>query len=275
MWQPRLAAPGLQHWVFQQGSNEMLGLGLCAWRDGSAREAVALAAELGYRAVQLDATHPQTRPRSLDRSARRDLAALLRRHQLRCTGLDLWLPPAHLSEGPHVERATEAIVDAIGLARELAGLVETRAILSLVLPADANAEAMAVIEAAGRKHEVSLADHTWPAREAGDVGADVGLDPSMAIMANQSPAKAVTQLGPRLATARLRDAGVSGHVPVDSASGTLDVSAFAAALSISAPNIPVVADVRSLRDASSAAASALRAWVDARAPFASRENEPS
>lgn len=254
----------------------MLGLGLCAWREGSAREAVALAAELGYRAVQLDATHPQTRPRSLDRSARRDLAALLRRHQLRCTGLDLWLPPAHLAEGPHVERATEAIVDAIGLARELTGLVETRAIVSVVLPINANAEAMSVIEATARKHEVSVADHAWPAREAGDdVWGDVGLDPSMAIMANQSAAKAATQLGPRLSTARLRDAGVSGHVPVDSASGTLDVSAYAAALSISAPNIPIVADVRSLRDASSAATSALRAWVEATAPFASREHESS
>ena len=247
----------------------MLGLGLCGWRDGSVREAVALAADLGYRAVQLDATHPQTRPRSLDRSARRDLAALLRRHQLRCTGLDLWLPPAHLAEGQDIERATEAIVDAIGLVRELMGLVEARAIVSVVLPAEVNPEAMAVIEAAARRHEVAIADHAWPAREAGDLG----LDPSLAIMANQSAPKAATQHGPRLMTARLRDAGVSGHVPVGSPSGSLDVSAYAAALSISAPNIPVVADVRSLRDATGAAASALRAWTDATEPFGMQEHE--
>jgi hypothetical protein len=255
--------------VFQQGSNAMLGLGLCAWRDGSAREAVALAAELGYRAVQLDATHPQTRPRSLDRSARRDLAALLRRHQLRCTGFDLWLPPAHLAEGPNVERATEAIVDAIGLARELTALVETRAIVSVVLPVEPNPEAITVIEAAARRHEVAVADYAWPARETGDLG----LDPSLAIMANQSAPKAATQFGDRLVTARLRDAGVSGHVPVGSAGGTLDVPAYAAALSISAPNVTVVADVRSLRDATGAAASALRAWTDATEPFGMQEHE--
>ncbi|MFI4881981.1 MAG: hypothetical protein ACIAQU_05285 [Phycisphaerales bacterium JB064] len=220
------------------------------------RESIALASAMGYRAVQLDATHPDVRPRSLDRSARRDLAALLRRHELDLTGLDLWLPPEHLAEGEHIERAADAVVGAIGLIRELSGLLQTQAVISLTLPETPDADALATIEAAAEREGVAIANHAWPAAETGTLG----LDPALAIMAGASPAKMATTLGSRLASARLSDAGVAGRVPVDSPSGRLDVAAYAAALAISAANAPVVADCRQIADTRAAAEQALKAW---------------
>ncbi|MFI4917365.1 MAG: sugar phosphate isomerase/epimerase family protein [Phycisphaerales bacterium JB060] len=247
--------------MFQQGSNPPLGLGLCAWRDRPVREAVALAASLGYRAVQLDATHAEARPRSLDRSARRDLGALLRRHELELTGLDLWLPPEHLATGQHVERAAEAVVGAIGLVRELSGLVPARVVVSLTLPDEPDPHAMQAINAAAERVGVAIANHAWPAAESGDAG----IDPALAIMAGASPAKAVTTLGARLKAARLSDAGGAGRVAVGSPNGRLEVSAFAAALAISSPTTPVVADARQLPDPIAGARLALEAWADAAA----------
>lgn len=220
------------------------------------RESIALASAVGYRAVQLDATHPDVRPRSLDRSARRDLAALLRRYELELTGLDLWLPPEHLAEGVHLERAADAVVGAIGLVRELSGLLPTRAVVCLTLPESPDADALATIEAAAEREGVAIANHAWPAASTGKLG----LDPALAIMAGVSAAKMATTLGSRLASARLSDAGVVGRVPVDSPSGRLDVAAYAAALAISAAHAPVVADCRQLADARSAAEQALKAW---------------
>lgn len=266
---PRVPPARLQHRVFQSRPNPPLALGLCAWRGAPIRETVLMAAELGFHAVQLDATHPQGRPRTLDRSARRDLAAVLRRSQLECAGLDLWLPPEHLASGAGLERATEAVVQAVELVRELAGLVSTQPVVSLALPAEPNAEALATIDAAARRHEIHVADHAWPAKETGSLG----LDPTLPMMAGQSAAKAATTLGPRLATARLSDAGVSGRVAIGSGAGRLDVSAYAAALSISAPGIPVVADVRSLNDPRRAAAAAMHAWTNATRPLSGLEHE--
>jgi sugar phosphate isomerase/epimerase len=241
------------------GSSSPLGLALCAWRDTPVRESIAMASALGYRAVQLDATHPDARPRDLDRSARRDLAALLRRHELELTGIDLWLPPEHLAEVVHVERAADAVVGAMGFIRELAGLVSTQPVVSLTLPEAPDQHALAAIHAAAEREGVAIANHAWPASEEGALG----LDPALAIMAGASPAKLATTLGPRLSAARLSDAGVAGRVPVDAPTGRLDVSAYAAALSISAPSAPVVADCRQLADPRSAAIDALKAWTEA------------
>lgn len=241
------------------GSSLPLGLALCAWRDIPVRESIAIASALGYRAVQLDATHPDARPRALDRSARRDLAALLRRHELELTGIDLWLPPEHLAEGALVERAADAVVGAIGLIRELAGLLPTQAVVSLTLPERPDQHAMAAIHAAAEREGVAFANHAWPAPDEGTLG----LDPALAIMAGASPAKMATKLGSRLGSARLSDAGVAGRVPVDAPTGRLNVAAYAAALSISAPSAPVVADCRQLADPRAAAIDALKAWIAA------------
>ncbi|MEO1008315.1 MAG: hypothetical protein AAFX79_07090 [Planctomycetota bacterium] len=231
-------------------------LALCAFRDADARDRVAWASAAGFRAVQLDATHPQTRPRDLDRSARRDVAALLRRHEVACSGVDLWIPPEHFATREHIDRATAAVIDAISFARELAGLVRATPAACVALPTEPDADAMAAIRAAAERHDVRVADHAWPAPEAGDVG----LDPAMAILAGADPVAVVASLGPRLAHARLSDAGTLGRAPLGSAGGRLDVDAYAAALAVSAPDAPLVLDTRMLVDPAEAALSGLAAW---------------
>ena len=83
------------------------------------RGALAAASRLGFRAVTISAARAGLRPRELDRSARRGLAAELRRLELHCTGIDLFLPREHYQRSEHVDRAIAAATGAIELADDL------------------------------------------------------------------------------------------------------------------------------------------------------------
>lgn len=89
----------------------------------------------GARAVVLDAVHPEIRPRDLGRSARRDLAAAIRRSELEWKGVDVFVPTAHLASREHSDRAVAAIVGAIELASELSTLqIGSGAVVTFDLP---------------------------------------------------------------------------------------------------------------------------------------------
>ena len=92
----------------------------------------------GVRGVQLSATQPGLRPRTLDGAARRELRARLKRLELTLSGLDLWIPPEHFTEPANVDRATAAAEAAVVLAADLG-----RVPVSMTLPADAAASALA------------------------------------------------------------------------------------------------------------------------------------
>lgn len=170
-WRATVSAPGAAR-VYRFPVPNPLSISLAGlrrddptlpWAAG-ARAAVDWAGTLGVRAVQLDATAAGLRPRELDRSARRDLAALLRRRELELSGLDLWLPGEHLIDPAHVDRAAGAIVAAIGLAAEiapLAGGVAGRCV-SVMLPAKIGRDVLAQIGAEAERQGVRLADHAWP-----------------------------------------------------------------------------------------------------------------
>ena len=83
------------------------------------RESLAWASVAGFRAVQLSATDPATRPRELKGSARRDFCATLARNELQCSGIDFFIPPSHWSDPQHMERAHDALINAILFAAEL------------------------------------------------------------------------------------------------------------------------------------------------------------
>ncbi|CAN5743312.1 hypothetical protein BH11PLA1_BH11PLA1_06940 [soil metagenome] len=106
-----------------------LALASVAARGGAAhdaalalREHLALATRLGLGGVTLDATRAGLRARELDRSARREVAALLRRNALTLAAVDAFVPPAHFADPATQERATSAVLAAIELAAELGGL---------------------------------------------------------------------------------------------------------------------------------------------------------
>ncbi|MDX2132639.1 MAG: hypothetical protein SFY69_11370 [Planctomycetota bacterium] len=218
--------------------------------SGGTRDALAWAASLAYRSVHLDAASPDTRARDLSRSARRDLAAVLRRLSLLPAGLDLWIPPEHFASGAHVQRACEAVTDAIDLASELGALAGTPPpVVCIQVSPGATADVARSLGMAAERRGVRLADHAWPARP--DASLAIGIDPASMLGAGADPVQGVTTLAGTPATARLSDLSAAGRVPAGD--GRLDVLLYEGALSARSFEGPLVVDVRHLREPAAAA----------------------
>jgi sugar phosphate isomerase/epimerase len=232
------------------------------WSAGP-RAAIEWASRTGFHAVQLDAAAAGVRPRELDRSARRDLAALLRRAQLALSGLDLWIPPEHLVNPAKSERAMEAIVQAVDLAADLARLLDhgERAVVSLVLPAGLPDEARRQLGGHAESRGTRLADHAAPASPApatGPIG--IGVDPAAVLLAGQDPAATAARAGSALAAARLSDATMIGRTAPLVAPGRLDLTAYLASVAVAGYTRPLVLDVRGLPEQASVARAVRERW---------------
>ncbi|MFG0259133.1 MAG: hypothetical protein ACF8LK_02180 [Phycisphaerales bacterium JB041] len=226
------------------------------------RQHIEWAVAGGFRSVTLDAATPGFRPRELDRSGRRDLAALLRRLELGLMGVDLWIPPTHFGDAAHAERAVEAAAAAIDLVADLAGLNHGERVISLSLPRDREEASAAISTIAGHadSRSVEIADHCWPPVEARESDAvRVGLDPAALLLAGDNPAKAAARTGDRLAVARLSDASDIGRVAPGGRDGRLNDLAYVIALVTATYRRPVVLDTRGL-PAPGEAALRCRAW---------------
>lgn len=242
-----------------------IGLGGLAPGGARIREVIAWAAQSGVRGVQIDATASGIRPRELDRSARRDLAALLRRSELACSGVDVFIPPEHLCDAATMDRAVAAILGAIELAADLAmlasGAVVTRmsgaqACVCLTLPSGEKGALPGVVsvrDAVIRHAEsrgVLLADCAWPISDAvAEETLGVGLDPAVVLNAGADPVQLAATLGKRVVDARLTDIkqGPGGLRCVPgSGGGRLDVMGYLVTLVASGYTRHVVLDVRGL-----------------------------
>ncbi len=229
-------------------------MALCALpsRDGGeARARIEAAAPVGYRWVQLDAAAPGVRARELSRSARRDLAALLRRCELSLSGLDLWIPEDHFASPEHADRAVAATTQAIALAADLATLTASPGrVVSIRLPhATADGVEQSLLDAAQR-FDVRIADHALPVREpaSSDSPLGVGVDPAAVMIAEEDPAALTARIGNRLASPRLNDLDSAGG-RVTPGHGRLDIEAYLAAASVAGWNGPLVLDLRGVQDA--------------------------
>ncbi len=248
-----------------------------AWASG-VRGAIAWAAALGYRRIHLDAAAPQIRPRSLDRSGRRDLAATIRRESLGFTGLDLWIPAEHFGAGEHADRAHAALLGAVELAADLASLAGIGGgppVVSVTLP-DAYAgrpEVLALCDGLG----VLVEDFGAAARaerapdDGGDAGAAnashasslaaagdsvrPGIDTGRLILHDRPPGKTFAKFSKRAATLRLNDADDTGRRPMGG--GTLDLGTIMALHATLTPSLPIVTDLRGLDDPDRGAHAAL------------------
>lgn len=221
--------------------------GIC--REGGVREHAEWAAGLGYRSVQLNAGPGGLRPREMSRSARRDIASVLRRMELEVSGVDLWIPPAHFVSPAHVDRAVDAVREALAFAADMASLAGGRAVVSLELPADEGASQ--VVAALGDYAAASvarIADHAWPARAEGTAGAfvGVGVDAAALLLAGVDPAKEGARLGARWIAARLSDVSSVGRV--EPGRGRLDLLGFLVAIGTSANVGAPVVDLRGIAD---------------------------
>lgn len=229
------------------------------WRAGP-RSAIEWAASLGFRSIQLDATAPGLRPRELDRSARRDLAATLRRHGLGLTGLDLWIPREHFADPATSERALEALSGAIGLASELAGLCSAGGVVvSAMLPADVPELLSATIAERAGAAGALVEDHTRrePPEEAGGP-VRPGLDTARVILRGDEPGTRFAQFAASLASLRLNDADDTGRRPVGR--GRLEIGTMRALHTTLTPSLAVVTDLRGLADPALGAAAAIDVW---------------
>jgi sugar phosphate isomerase/epimerase len=238
-----------------------ISLSLCdlASAASAPKALIELVAREGFRFIQLDATQPELRPRQLDRSARRDLAAMLRRLDLALTGLDLFIPPSHFASGEHADRAVAAVTGAIDLAadlRELGVGGDTSSTcaqgVSLVLPESPPDDALAQLRATAARREVRLANHRVGAQPIGDeIG--LGIDPAVVLLSGADPAKAASRAD-SLISARLSDASEIGRVPVGK--GNLDELAYMVALKTAGYESPWILDVRGLAKGMEAARAA-------------------
>jgi sugar phosphate isomerase/epimerase len=188
---------------------------------------------------------PGLRSRDLDRSARRGLSATLRQLELACSGLDLWIPPAHFTDPSKVDRAIAAMLAGIELAADLG-----RVPVSVLLPATGEGVAQ-VIEAVSRAAQrlgPPVADHAAPPSDHAAIG--VGIDPVACLAAGLRPDQVVLQSQSRLVAARLSDLRNDGlRGPIGEAQRQrLDVAAYKVALSVAAFRHPVVIDARQWSD---------------------------
>jgi sugar phosphate isomerase/epimerase len=258
--------PGLPPIAVAMGGLDAVAIGLAGVAPGGerVRGVIAWLAGAGARALRLDATAPGIRPRELDRSGRRDLAALLRRSELAFAGIDMFIPPEHLSRPETAERAMSSVLAAIDLAADLgalsAGSVVTRGTnttppsVSVVLPEKLPEDVRRTIGDHAMSRGVRVADHAWPIIE-GPAGAGpheigAGVDPATALAAGVDPVGLAAKLGTRLACARLSDVpkGVgAGGGCVAPGSGRLDVMAYLVTLSTTGYAGHAVLDMHGLR----------------------------
>lgn len=225
-----------------------------AWSAGT-RAALEWTAGLGYRWVQLDGR--SLKARDLDRGARRDVAALVRRLGLAISGIDLWIPPEHFASVTEADRAVSAATSAMELATELAGLVAgSRPVLSLTLLSKPIAGVIEALAAECARGGGVIADHGWPVRAGSSLA--LGIDPAAMLVAGADPAMEVAKLAATPASARLSDLAAEGRVVPGT--GALDITAYDAALAVQGYNGPRVVDLRGLWDQAAAAGAILDSW---------------
>lgn len=222
---------------------------------GGLREQIEWAAGLGYRAVQLNGGAAGSRARELSRTGRRDIAALLRRHEMACSGVDLWVPSAHFLDPAHSDRAAEAVGEALLLAADIASLSSGRGVLCVALPGDAAAGGIiAAVAERARTSGAILADSSWPQRWTSQ-GIAACIDPATILLAGEvsvSPAKALALAGPAAACVRLSDLGPGGRV--EPGTGRVDLLAYLVAASTVSGGVTPVVDLRGIADQGAVAA---------------------
>jgi sugar phosphate isomerase/epimerase len=228
--------------------------------------ALDMAAAAGCRHVQLSAADPLTKPRSLDRSAVRDIAANVRRRGLACSGVDLFVPHAHILSSETVDQAAEALADAARFASELASLTGGEPILATALPRGSGGEAgggtkgnaslsgvVDALAASAMRAGATVADHTAPHGAWRNAGIMDGLDPAAVFLKTSGgpndPGEAAAALARAgtLVACRASDLTDEGRVPPGQ--GSLDPLAYTVALMTafreSSPP-PLVLDTRGL-----------------------------
>lgn len=225
------------------------------------RAALEWLGKAGYRGVQLSATDPETRPRELSQSARRDLAATIARHELACSGIDLFIPAGHFGDPVHVGRAIDAAESAIEFAA-LLGRVPVTIPLEPALAGDVRA---ALVERAGL-HGVDL---LVPAVSVDDLGGIAppcmaSIDCAAALAAGSDPSAMVFKAQASLGGVRLVDLTRTGlRAPIlEPRESRLDALALRVALETAGFRRTPVVDARQWTDPRQGLLASLSRWSE-------------
>ena len=229
------------------------------------RPALAMASRLGFRAVTLSAAQTGLRPRELDRSARRGLLAELRRLELECTGIDLFLPREHYEQSEHIDRALSAATQAIQLADDLGAL----SVFLRLPPAGEDGQrgdaihalASAAAGARVRVSDISLDGQALASvRKGDDLPIDVAMDTAAWITEGSDPIAGIVELDARLGGIRLVDLDANGMRVPASMGRALDLDAVRTGLEIGGFSGAVVLDARGWSDPINGLLGDLEAW---------------
>jgi len=224
---------------------------------GAPRERLGALRELGARAATLDVSNPDLRPRALDRSARRGLAASLRRFELALGGFDLPIPPGHFADAGAQDRAIAAVRAAVEMLSELGELVETVPLIHLTLPDEEAEDAAREMGRAARELGVTLVDMARPPAEELPDGWGFGVNLGRELEADADPLAALTKRESP-ASVRLSDAGPAGRVALGE--GRLELPPAVAVIQTTCEGAGLVIDVKGAPRPAEAAGRALRAW---------------
>ncbi len=268
-------------------SFSLSGLRLAYPHDVSAatlRDVLPWISSLGCRGVQLSATAQGLKPRELDRSARRDLAATIRRVGLIVSGVDCLVPPEHFASPLHQDRAVAAVAAACEFASEMSTLLPAgynSAAVTVQLHKDTPADVLDAMAAQADSHGCLLCELNWPTLRAAPTAPTasaaskatggthttnhsqfrIALDPAAVLMGGLDPIALATRAGKLLSHPRLCDVSTAGRIAPGSPDGRLDLMAYAIALSVAQYTGPLVLDLRTVHDQESAATTAAAAWL--------------
>ena len=178
-------------------------LGVTLLPLGPATESLSIAASLGVRGVQLDASDASMRPRDLDAGARRDVGVMLRRLGLVASGIDCFVPVERFADASLAERAVDAVTGSLVLAEALG-----RVPVCLWLPRPDDGGIRQAILGEADRRGVPVADFNAASRDLAHLS--IGVDPAMELAEGRDPVAVVHALGSRVAAARVVDLLRSG-----------------------------------------------------------------
>lgn len=231
---------------------------------GNTRMQLPWVRSLGLRGVVLDATAQEMRPRTLDRSGRRDVASLLRHNDLSLAGLDLLIPPTHLTDPAFQDRAFSAIREALTLASDLAAIADgTSPIVTVLAPPTLAAKDLQAVGQLTDNSSAMLALIAWPVTEELRAACTsvpklrTAFDPARVLAAGANAAKELSRSSPPPVSIRLSD--FDGVARVALGKGNLDLTQYIVAASVANAAAPIVLDVQGMADSESAISAAMSA----------------
>lgn len=185
--------------------------------------------------------------------------------ELHCDAMDLFIPPEHLLQPEHVDRAVEAVSAAMQLAGDIgASVLFVR--LPPQEPGEDMPESVRAIEALAHATTVRIADVARNGRGMCSIATDgdspigIGLDTAAWIADGCDPIMEMVTLGGHLAGMRLVDLDETGTRAPVSHDGRVDLHALHVALQTGASPLALVADARGWVDPAGGLQQTRAAW---------------